>query len=92
MKYRRSGSCGPAPTSRTSRLPTSLGEASLGLGLGRRLKRPFRPQTNGKAERLTPTLLAEWAYDGTCYRSDRRSRALSHNLSFYKTERRRSAL
>ena len=32
------------------------------LGIGLRKTRPYRPQTNGKAERFIRTLLAEWAY------------------------------
>ncbi len=32
------------------------------LGASHKLTRPFRPQTNGKAERFNQTLLAEWAY------------------------------
>lgn len=32
------------------------------LGVRHRRTRPYRPQTNGKAERFIKTLLAEWAY------------------------------
>lgn len=32
------------------------------IGARHKLTRPFRPQTNGKAERFNGTLLSEWAY------------------------------
>jgi transposase InsO family protein len=38
------------------------------LGLRHLRTRPYRPQTNGKAERLIRTMLGEWAY-GAIYRS-----------------------
>lgn len=38
------------------------------LGLKHRFTRPYRPQTNGKAERFIQTLTREWAY-ARCYRS-----------------------
>lgn len=37
-----------------------------------RFTRPYRPQTNGKAERLIQTLLWEWAYR-VAYRTPRRA-------------------
>jgi len=36
--------------------------AASELGIGRRYTRPYRPQTNGKAEAFNKTLQREWAY------------------------------
>ena len=35
---------------------------ALELGIGQRVTAPYRPQTNGKAERFIRTLLADWHY------------------------------
>jgi transposase InsO family protein len=69
-----------------------FGEQALALGIGQRFTRPYRPQTNGKAERFIRTLITEWAYNRAYARSGWRTRALTHYLSFYNTERRHSAL
>lgn len=54
--------------------------------------RPYRPQTNGKAERFIQTLVREWAH-GVPYRtSARRTRALSAWLRYYNTQRPHAAL
>jgi transposase InsO family protein len=54
--------------------------------------RPYRPQTNGKAERFIRTLLNGWAY-GAIYRSsNERTRALDGWLWHYNHRRRHSAL
>jgi transposase len=54
--------------------------------------RPYRPQTNGKAERFIRTLLSGWAY-GAIYRSSsERTRALDGWLWHYNHRRRHSAL
>ena len=61
--------------------------AVTGLGARHKRTRPWRPQTNGKAERLIQTLLREWAY-GRPYRSnDERSAALAPFLDFYNRRR-----
>ena len=54
--------------------------------------RPYRPQTNGKAERFIRTLLTGWAY-GAIYRSStQRTAALTGWLDWYNTRRPHGAL
>jgi len=49
--------------------------------------RPYRPQTNGKAERFIQTLLREWAYVRPYRTSGLRARALPIYLAYYNRER-----
>ena len=54
--------------------------------------RPYRPRTNGKAERLIQTALRDWAY-GRLYRSsEERGAALRPWLSYYNFHRRHGSL
>ena len=43
-------------------LSKAFAEALTEIGARHKVTRPFRPQTNGKAERFNQTLLREWAY------------------------------
>jgi transposase InsO family protein len=62
------------------------------LGARHKRTRPFRPQTNGKAERLIQTLLREWAY-GRPYRTNaERSAALPGFVDFYNRRRPHTAI
>lgn len=54
--------------------------------------RPYRPQTNGKAERFIQTLLRHWAYATPYTSSWRRTQALRPWLRYYNLERPHAAL
>lgn len=66
--------------------------ACRALGVRHLRTRAYRPQTNGKAERLIRTMLGGWAY-GAIYRSSsERTAALDGWLWHYNHQRRHSAL
>jgi transposase InsO family protein len=66
--------------------------ACRALGIRHLRTRPYRPQTNGKAERFIRTLLAGWAY-GAIYRdSTERTAGLAGWLDFYNRRRPHGAL
>jgi transposase InsO family protein len=54
--------------------------------------RPYRPETNGKAERFIQTLLREWAYRRPYRTSNQRTRQLDPWLRYYNERRPHGAL
>jgi transposase InsO family protein len=62
------------------------------LGLRHVRTRPYRPQTNGKAERFIRTLLGGWAYGAIYASSDQRTAALDGWLWHYNHRRRHQAI
>jgi transposase InsO family protein len=66
--------------------------ACRALGIRHSRTRPYRPQTNGKAERFIRTLLAGWAYGAIYGSSQERTAALDGWLWHYNHRRRHSAL
>jgi transposase InsO family protein len=62
------------------------------LGLVHKHTRPYRPRTNGKAERFIQTLLREWAYRRPYPTSARRRRALAPWVRYYNRKRPHTAL
>jgi len=57
------------------------------LGIGLRKTRPYRPQTNGKAERFIRTLLSEWAYATPFHDTAARVASLPTFVDFYNRSR-----
>jgi transposase InsO family protein len=61
--------------------------ACKALGIRHLRTRPYRPRTNGKAERFIRTMLAGWAYGAIYGNSDERRAALAGWLDFYNQRR-----
>ncbi|GAA1699869.1 IS481 family transposase [Microcella alkalica] len=57
------------------------------VGLVHIRTRPYRPRTNGKAERFIQTLLREWAYAATYRDSEHRRAVLPEWVRYYNTQR-----
>jgi len=62
------------------------------LGARHKRTRPYRPQTNGKAERFIKTLLAEWAYARPYHSNAERLAELPEWLDFYNHRRPHTAI
>jgi transposase InsO family protein len=81
---------------RVRRILTDNGSGYLGRRFAHELERlrvvhkrtrPYRPQTNGKAERFIQTLLREWAYAVAYLTSEARARVLPRWLRHYNRRR-----
>ncbi len=64
----------------------------MALGIQHRMTRPYRPRTNGKAERFIQTMLDEWAYAKAYNSNFQRLLALPRWVSFYNRCRPHSEL
>jgi len=62
------------------------------LNIAAKRTRPYRPQTNGKAERVIQTLLRKWAYAIPYLNSTQRRAALGPWLRFYNEEKPHASL
>ena len=67
-------------------------EACAELGMRHLFTRPYRPRTNGKAERFIQTLTNRWAYGAIYGSSAERTAALSGWLDHYNFRRRHGSL
>lgn len=66
--------------------------ACVDLGMRHLFTRPYRPRTNGKAERFIQTLTNSWAYGAIYGSSAERTAALSGWLNHYNFRRRHGSL
>ncbi len=66
--------------------------ACRSLGLKHLRTRPYRPRTNGKAERFIRTLVDGWAYGAVFRNSEERTQALPGWLDYYNRQRPHSSL
>ena len=71
---------------------TAHAAACRELGLRHSFTRPYRPRTNGKAERFIKTLTHRWAYGAIYANSNDRTRALPGWLTHYNYTRRHGSL
>jgi transposase InsO family protein len=62
------------------------------LGVQHKFTRPYRPQTNGKAERFIQSALREWAYGWTYQNSAERTQALHRWQHYYNWHRPHSGI
>jgi transposase InsO family protein len=62
------------------------------LGIKHRFTRPYRPQTNGKAERFIQSALREWAYGWTYQNSEQRAQVLASWQHHYNCHRPHSGI
>lgn len=67
-------------------------ETCASLGIRHSRTRPYRPRTNGKAERFIKTLTERWAYGAIYGSSAERIRALASWLRFYNHHRPHASL
>lgn len=69
-----------------------FGETCQRLRIKHKRTRPYRPQTNGKAERFIQTTLREWAYVRAYRSSAERARALGPFLRHYNHRRKHAGI
>jgi transposase InsO family protein len=65
----------------------AFADACRNRGIKHIFTRPYRPQTNGKAERFIQTLAREWAYGGCYQSSDQRNAYLLDYILKYNWQR-----